>query len=249
MALERISIELTNQCPKACSFCYNHSGPRGATAWSPEELVAFVLDCAEHGIKAVSFGGGEPLIYEGLFDVLDALRGKLFRSMTTSGWRLTDFLDRLAASHPDKVHVSIHFPQQAAEVAHVISLVLQLQAAGLRSGINLLVDRDQLAAATSAASQVRDAGIGNDRIVYLPMRGMRTPSPKQVAEVAGNLPFQSTSCLQACASSPRFCSISWDRQVAWCSYTSTRARLCELSYAGLIDALDGLGLKFCGGTI
>ncbi len=152
------------------------------------------------------------------------------------------------SAHPDKVHVSIHFPQQPREVSHVIELVLQLERAGLTSGVNLLVDREQLSAAADAARQLHSAGIGNDRIVYLPMRGFNTPTPKQVAEVAGDSPFQSTSCLQACSRSPRFCTVTWDRHVAWCSYTPTRASLAELSYAGLIDALDGLGLEFCGGT-
>ncbi len=78
MSLDRISIELTNQCPKACSFCYNHSGPRGGTVWEVEELVEFVGDCAHGGVKAVSFGGGEPLVYDGLFEVLGRLQGVLF---------------------------------------------------------------------------------------------------------------------------------------------------------------------------
>ena len=248
MSLERISIELTNRCPKGCSFCYNHSGPVGDTAWQVEELVDFVSDCAAHGVKAVSLGGGEPLIYDGLFELLERLRGKLFRSLTTSGWRLSDYLDRLKEAAPDKVHVSIHFPQNVAEVEHVIGLVKQLERAELRSGVNFLVDREHLEAAATAAQTVRAAGIGNDRIVYLPMRGFHTPTPEQVSLVAGNDPFQSTSCLSQCARSARFCSISWDRQVAWCSYTQTRASLRELSYAGLTSALDGLGLAFCGGT-
>jgi hypothetical protein len=84
-ALERISIEVTNQCGKACWFCYNGSQPGGATRWTPDELVAFVTDCAAHGVKAVSFGGGEPLQYDGLCDVLTRLRGVLFRSLTSNG--------------------------------------------------------------------------------------------------------------------------------------------------------------------
>ena len=28
---------------------------------TPDEMVAFVRDCAAHGVKAVSLGGGEPL--------------------------------------------------------------------------------------------------------------------------------------------------------------------------------------------
>ena len=246
--MERISIELTNQCPKACSFCYNHSQPAGATAWRAHELIDFVSDCAANGIKAVSFGGGEPLVFADLYEVLTALRGKLFRSLTTSGWRLEQALDQLVEAAPDKIHVSIHFPQNLKEVEHVIGLVKLLEGAGLRSGVNFLVDRTQLDDARRAADQIRAAGISNDRVVYLPMRGLNTPSPKQVGFVAGDQPFQSTSCLSNCARSPRFCSISWDRHVGWCSYTQARARLAELSYAGLIAALENLGLEFCGGT-
>jgi hypothetical protein len=51
-----------------------------------------------------------------------------------------------------------------------------------------------------------------------------------------------------CGLSPRFASIGWDKSVAWCSYTATRRRLPALTFAGLIAAMDGLGLEFCGGT-
>src|SRR5262249_12558577 len=93
---------------------------------------------------------------------------------------------------------------------------------------------------------VRASGIGNDRIVYLPMRVRDTPTPDEMGRVAGGL-FQSMSCLMKCGRSPRFCSIGWDKSVAWCSYTATRAPLRELTYAGLTAALTGLGLEFCGG--
>src|SRR5438093_11190974 len=106
MTLERISIEVTNRCAKACWFCYNHSQPEGDTHWTADELVAFVSDCAAHGIKAVSFGGGEPLQYGDLFDVLTRLRGSLFRSLTSNGLLLSGAtLDRLVAAAPAKVHL------------------------------------------------------------------------------------------------------------------------------------------------
>jgi molybdenum cofactor biosynthesis enzyme MoaA len=247
--LERISIELTNACGKACWFCYNHSQPDGGTRWTVDEVVRLVEDCAAHGVKAVSFGGGEPLQYEGLFDVLARLRGVLFRSLTSNGLLLhAETLQRLVEVAPDKVHLSIHFPHHAAEVERIVSQVQELAGRGIRSGINLLVARSNLQAAARAAEYVRACGIGNERIVYLPMRGSDTPSPGEVARVAGNAPFQSMSCLAACAKSPRFCSIGWDKTVAWCSYTTARAPLREPSHAGLLAALDGLGLIFCGGT-
>ena len=75
MAIERLSIELTNRCNKACSFCYNHSLPGGETRWSIEDAEALVCEGAQRSLKAVSFGGGEPLQYEGLYELLERLRG------------------------------------------------------------------------------------------------------------------------------------------------------------------------------
>jgi MoaA/NifB/PqqE/SkfB family radical SAM enzyme len=223
-AVERLSVEVTNRCAKACWFCYNHSQPEGETRWSAEELVAFVSDCATHGIKAVSFGGGEPLQYEEVFTVLGRLRGTLFRSLTSNGLLLHgDKLDALVAAAPDKVHLSIHFPEREGEVQRVIRQVHELASRGVRSGVNLLVARPNLAAAARAGEGLRQAGIGNERIVYLPMRGRDTPTPAEVAQVAGGKAFQSMTCLTGCGKSPRFCSVGWDRTVAWCSYTKTRA--------------------------
>lgn len=246
--IERLSIEVTNKCTKACSFCYNNSLPGGGTTWTNGALVDFVTDCADSGVKAVSFGGGEPFQYEGLFDVLVALRGRVFRSMTTNGLLLESNWDKLLQARPDKVHVSIHFPDKKEEVERVIRQVSELASAGIKSGVNFLVRKSMVNDAVESAQIVRSHGISNERIVYLPMRGFDTPTPRQVALVAGDMPFQSMSCLSKCAASPRFCSIGWDKQVGWCSYTPERAALSELTFAGLQTALTGLGLMFCGGT-
>ncbi|MCZ6683147.1 MAG: hypothetical protein O7B26_08185, partial [Planctomycetota bacterium] len=68
----------------------------------------------------------------------------------------------------------------------------------------------------------------------------------QVARVAGSRAFQSMTCLTGCGPSVRFCSVRWDKTVAWCSYTDARRGLRTIDHAGLIEALDGLGLAFCG---
>lgn len=249
MPFERISIEVTNRCAKGCSFCYNHSHPEGATEWTVDELVAFVRDCADNQVKAVSFGGGEPLQFAGIFRLLEELRGTIFRSLTSNGLLLHgETLEKLVAAGPDKIHLSIHFPERAAEVQRVIRQVRLLEEQGLRSGVNFLVARSQLDAAREAAAHVREAGIDNQRIVYLPMRGHDTPTPRELADVAGDTPFQSMTCLTRCAKSPRFVSVGWDRTVAWCSYTKTRRKLRSLTFEALHEATEDLGLEFCGGT-
>lgn len=245
--LERISIELTNQCGKHCHFCYNHSHPTGATQWEVDELVDFVTDCALAGTKAISLGGGEPLEYPHLCELLERLNGVVFRSFTTNGLLLdADWIERLVRVAPDKIHISIHFPESPPEVDRAIAQVTALTARGIRAGVHLLVARSNLTAARTAAQQLHQAGINNDRIVYLPMRGTDTPTPQEMAKVAGSSHFQSMTCLLVSGKSSRFCSIGWDKQVGWCSYTIARRKLSSLTAAGLATALTDLPLVFCG---
>lgn len=249
--IERLSLELHDRCGKACRFCYNASGPSGSVAWDPADVIRLVQDCARNGVLAVSLGGGEPLEYPGLFTVLDALRGTLYRSLTSNGLLLDSdetLLPRLIASAPDRVHLSIHAPGNSVEVARVIRQVLALETAGIPSGVNLLVSAAHLADATASARQLHLAGIDNTRIVYLPMRGRDTPSPAEVAAVAAaapHRPFQSMTCLAACGPSPRFASLDSQRRVAWCSYTRARRPISSLTHAALLTAMHELPLESC----
>jgi hypothetical protein len=245
LPVDRVSIELSQRCGKACAFCYSRSTPDGDPGWDPADVITFLDDLVANGLAYVSFGGGEPLQYPGLLDVLRATRGKLGRAVTTSGLGLDHAFPHLADVGLEKAHVSIHNPHHDAEVERAVAHVAALEAVGIAAGVNLLVARARLDAATAARTRLHAAGILNDRIVYLPMRGADTPTPREVAAVAGGR-FQSMSCLPGCAPSARFASIGWDRTVAWCSYTTTRRPLPTLTAAGLTDALDGLGLRFCG---
>lgn len=243
--LDRVSIELTNRCGKACSFCYNQSHSRGSTEWTVGELVGLVRDLAAHGILAVSFGGGEPLQFDGLYEVLARTHGLVHRTMTTNGLLLDDHVTRLQDADLAKVHVSLHFPDRTHEVDRVIRQTCVLSERGIPSGINLLVRRSNLRDARRAVERATEAGITAERIMFLPMRGTDTPTPRELAQVAGTGRFASMTCLLSCGASPRFASIGWDRQAAWCSYTSSRRPLATLDYHGLVNALTGLELQTC----
>ena len=247
MNVERVSVEPSRRCSKGCAFCYNGSNADADGAWTAADLVAFARSAAEGGVRVISFGGGEPLEWGSLFDVLRATDGVLARTLTTNGLPLDERLDTLVAARPDKVHVSIHAPENPREVARVARQVDALAQRGIASGVNLLVRRSRVDDAARAARSLHDAGIENDRIVYLPMRGSDTPSPRDIARVAGG-PFQSMTCLAACGKSPRFASVDAMRSAAWCSYTTTRRKLAAPTYASLVAALDGLGLAPCDGA-
>jgi hypothetical protein len=219
--------------------------------WTADEVVSFVFDCHRHGVRAVSFGGGEPLLHDGLFDILCRLRGVLFRSVTTNGLPLVDrqILDGLIEVQPDKVHLSLHRPNDLEEVRRVIDQVRELGVRGIRSGLNFLVARSTVDEAIEAAELIHRAGIGNDRITFLPMRGHDTPSPEDIGKVAGGPKFQATSCLLTCGLSRRFCSIACDRTVSWCSYTSARRPIKSLTMDGLLAALKGMDVIPCAETL
>ncbi len=236
--LDHISIDVTNLCSKKCHFCYNKSFPAGKTCWETEELSSFIEDCASHGVKAVSLGGGEPLEYNGTFEILERLRGMLFRTIITNGLLLYGaILKNLVTVCPDAVQISIHSPERMEEVNRVIRQVKIFEDYGIKSGINLLVSHSKLACSVMAAKKIRLSGIGNERIVYIPMRFYDTPSPDEVALVAGGEPFQSSRCLIKCNYSPSFCSIKWDKSVSLCSYAENRRKIKYLTYKGLLESL------------
>lgn len=246
--IKLVSIELTNQCGKQCFFCYNESNRNGSTLWKTDELVSLITDLSLNGVEAVSFGGGEPLEYSGIFEVLRQTRGMLFRSMTTNGLPLLkdDCFKKLIDSQPDKIHISLHFPENKSEVERITHQVSTIASKGILAGINLLIRNENIVAARSASDYLKANGILKEQIVYLPMR-MKNPVHSEVVKfVANDTHFQSIGCLMNCEKSERFCSISWNKKVAWCSYTPAKKALKTLDFAGIQHELNNLNLLYCG---
>jgi len=90
MPLERVSIEVTNRCAKACAFCYNHSLPGGGTRWTPRpgqldagaltpvppvdtHYLMFQLQLADGQRVDLVIERDHPAVMREAFDLLDAL--------------------------------------------------------------------------------------------------------------------------------------------------------------------------------
>lgn len=145
----------------------------------------------------------------------------------------------------DKVHITIHHPENTVEVERVIKMVKKIASEEIKSGVNLLVSDFNVENAKDVYSQLQKNGITSDRIILIPQRFTNEPSPKQIAEIAGGKPFQSPSCLTGCKRSEEFCSVSWDKKVNWCSYATGKQPLKELSYKGLMEALNKVEFGCC----
>lgn len=246
-SLQYLSIDLSNRCSKACNFCYNSSSALGETRWTPQEVIDLMTDCYENGVQAVSLGGGEPFEYEGIFEIVSALVPLLFVSVTTNGLPLKNpqTWSKLLKNKPDKIHFSIHDPENEDEIGNALHFIDLLRAEDLRAGINLLVSSDKIPATKALAQRLAETGISRKEIIFIPRKFAMQPTPQQIAEIAGDEPFQSPSCLTACRPSQRFCSLSWDRRVNFCSYSPSKAALREISYQGITDALNSITFKSC----
>lgn len=245
--IEQVSIDLSNYCSKQCSFCYNHSRKDGNTFWMPDQVISFAKDCIEHGVKAISLGGGEPFEYDGILDVIDALYPLCYLTVTTNGLQFGDDKlvpwDTLGAHKPDKIHISIHNPG-TMEVFRAVQECIMLKKLGIKPGCNLLVPKSKINDCRSDYDLISSV-LEADQIILVPMRFIDTPSPKELSFVAGGKPFQSPSCLLSCQRPQQFVSISWDKRVNFCSYAGGKQPLPSLDYNGLTSALDKVEFKSC----
>ena len=245
--LDRVSIDLSNYCSKQCDFCYNHSAKKGNVMWTAEELIPFVLDLHKHGIDAVSFGGGEPFEFDGIFELIGGLMDEMYVSVTSNGLPLEneEILSKLLRNKPDKIHITIHHPEDKAEVARVIKMVKKISAMGIKSGVNLLVSDFNLQEAKAVYYSLLANGTSSDRIILIPRRFTHEPTARQLSEITCGKPFQSSACLTGCKRPEEFCSISWDKKVNWCSYAGGKQPIKELSFNGLTAALNKVEFVCC----
>lgn len=244
--LEILSIDLSNFCSKQCSFCYNKSHSSGAVIWQPQEVIDFTKDCIENGVKAVSLGGGEPFEYDGIFDIIRALQPIVYLSVTTNGLPLLkeSIWERLSDYQPDKIHITIHYPEHKEELERVKRQLSQLDAISITTGVNLLIDQRKLNDCREVYRQLRTI-LEPKQIILVPMRYGNTPTPKDLAFVTRGEPFQAPSCLLKCQAPQNFCSVSWNKSVNHCSYAGGKVPLPELSYNGLLEALRQVKFKSC----
>lgn len=246
--IEQISIDLSNYCSKGCPFCYNSSNRDGATSWKPSEVIEFAKSCIEGGVKAVSLGGGEPLEYEGVFDIIEALYPLTYLTLTTNGLPLDtpSVIESLKLLKSDKIHISIHNADNEKEVARVLRQITLLKDLEIKPGVNLLINANKVEQCKSLYGSLRKL-LEKDQIILIPQRFSDTPTPQQLAGVTDGEPFQSPSCLLRCSRPRHFASISWDKKVNWCSYAGGKQPLESLDYQGLVSALQKVKFTSCQG--
>jgi cyclic pyranopterin phosphate synthase len=111
--LTGIRVSLTDRCNFDCVYCHNEGlgDTRGPMAPRENELTADevvrVLEVAsDHGVEAVKFTGGEPMLREDLEEVVRRTPDSMETSMTTNGTFLPGRAEGLVEAGLERVNVS-----------------------------------------------------------------------------------------------------------------------------------------------
>src|SRR5438105_446212 len=85
-----VTWEITAACNIACIHCLSASGRRRPRELKAEQALALVDELADMQVFQIHFGGGEPFIYPGIWQVLErcTLRG-LVMCISTNGTLIT----------------------------------------------------------------------------------------------------------------------------------------------------------------
>jgi len=74
--LWNLGIELGRQCNLRCVYCYNGELIPSEDDLTKEEIVDAIDQAVDLGAKSIRLLGGEPLLFEGFFDIIDHINGK-----------------------------------------------------------------------------------------------------------------------------------------------------------------------------
>ena len=111
-----LQIELTQRCNYNCGFCFNQNVQGPGKELGLEQVKKVVDKAGEAGIERVRFTGGEPLLRDDIFQILEYAKGKgLYVLLNTNA----SLVDAEAAAKIEEsvvnVLVSLHAFDKASE--------------------------------------------------------------------------------------------------------------------------------------
>lgn len=104
-----VYLELTRACNLKCIHCLNNSGIKQKDELTKEDLLKLIKNFSSHGVQEIRFTGGEPLLFNGIYDLIRfATKEGICTSLGTNGTLITkEVAKKLKESGLKKVVVSI----------------------------------------------------------------------------------------------------------------------------------------------
>ena len=110
-----LSIEVTTHCNSACSHCFVRARGSLRSSLDTHLVQAFVREGYELGYRHLHLTGGEPLLWEGLYEIFDYAfgLGYLTAFLNTNGTLLTGKVSRkLSSYHGLTISISLQGPKR-----------------------------------------------------------------------------------------------------------------------------------------
>ncbi|MDR2901686.1 MAG: radical SAM protein [Lactobacillales bacterium] len=83
-------IELTRACNLRCSHCLNSSGNTSKNQLSFDEFLILIDNLADAGLQEIRFTGGEPLLFDKIYDLINfATKKGIYTSLGTNATLIT----------------------------------------------------------------------------------------------------------------------------------------------------------------
>ncbi len=147
-------IELTSRCNHMCLFCscpWEYDKNYKNNELTKEEWFKVIDKYKEYGVNHITFTGGEPLMRDDLFDIIDYASGKnLSLGLISNGRKVDDnFLEKL--SHYD-ILLSISVPgiktfkehTGVDNIEHVLNIFKKCKELGIRTTANITVTKKNI---------------------------------------------------------------------------------------------------------
>ncbi|MFZ2070919.1 MAG: radical SAM protein [Halobacteriota archaeon] len=102
---------VTESCNLRCKYCYISAGENNAPL-APTQHIMHIIDLLDTiGIKKLIIGGGEPLLREDIFDILDKATARMPTHLLTNGTLINEkTAKKMALSGIDGVSISLDSP-------------------------------------------------------------------------------------------------------------------------------------------
>ena len=100
-------LDVTDHCNFKCKHCYKNQ-PEDYTDLNVEKVISFLSELDKKGyFPSIVISGGEPLMYEGLFELLDYIKPRKSVKLNTNGVLLKKYYKKFQDYPNLKIQVSL----------------------------------------------------------------------------------------------------------------------------------------------
>jgi MoaA/NifB/PqqE/SkfB family radical SAM enzyme len=106
---ESLAIEVTTRCNSSCLHCFAHSGISRSSSLPVDLVKQIIVEGYAAGYRHLHITGGEPLLWKGLFEVLDYGFGVGYETifMNSNGTLITEEISKRLAAYGRSFSMSV----------------------------------------------------------------------------------------------------------------------------------------------